>query len=317
VAALACAACGSGGRTLAFDDLEPAFIAASCRINVLCDEQPDEATCVASTRSLESFFATMQVDIAAGTVEYDARAARACVETFDGVASCTLTQIAATRRSLETVCGQVFRGTVPAGGTCFFNEECANRGRCDTLNCVAGCCAGTCVARTIVPAGGDCSAVEAECVDGTACDFADATATRLICKPLLPAGASCSTADDCVSPYSCVTPDPLVNAGACTAPPGHGQPCGATSGFSGLCNDGRDSCDPSTAVCVSATPVSGACSTTNTVCAGSAACDGTTCVARGAPGATCDPATSRPCLGDLQCDGTNHCTLPPAGVSCR
>src|SRR5262245_62240374 len=101
VLALACAACGSGGGTLAFDDLEPSIIAAACRINVLCEEQPDEATCVASTRSQDSFFPTMKTDIAAGTVRYDARAARACVDVFGSVASCTLTAIVSAQNSLE------------------------------------------------------------------------------------------------------------------------------------------------------------------------------------------------------------------------
>jgi len=314
LAALACAACGSGSRTLAFDDLEPTIIAAACRINVLCEQQPDEATCVASTLSQESFFPTMKVDIAAGTVKYDARAARACVDTFSGVAACTLTAIVTAQNSLDNLCGKVFTGTVPPGGSCFFNEECANRGRCDRLNCTGACCAGTCVAHMIVPVGGDCTGADTECVEGAGCAI-DATLTQLVCKPQLRAGAACTTADACVSPYSCVTPDPLVNAGTCAAPPGHGQPCG-TAGFGGLCNDERDTCDTSTSVCVSAVPVGGSCAA-NFVCVGVASCDGTTCVARGEPGASCDPAAFAPCLGDLACDGTGHCVLPPAGISCR
>jgi len=317
VVAVVCAACGSGGRTLPFNELEPAIIEAVCHVNVLCEESPDQATCTASTTSQLGFFPTMKVDIAAGTVKYDARAAHACVETFSSVASCTLTGIAAVERSLDDLCGQVFTGTLPPGSTCFFNEECANRGRCDRPSCVETCCAGTCVARTIVQAGGDCSAADAECVAGTGCGFTDTTFTQLVCKPLLPAGAACTTADTCVSPYACVTPDPLVNAGTCTAPPGHGEPCGTSAAVSSICNDLRDSCDPNTGVCSSAPPVGGACEATGPSCAGGAICDGTTCIARGGPGATCDPAGVAPCLGDLQCDTTNHCTLPPVGVSCR
>src|SRR5678815_5525901 len=123
----------------------------------------------------------MKVDIAAGTVKYDARAAHACVETFSGVTSCTCTAIAAAQRSLLVLSCQGFTGTLR---------------------------------------GGDCSTADDECVAGTGCGFTDTTFTQLVCKPLLPAGAACTTADTCVSPYACVTPDPLVNAGTCTAPPG-------------------------------------------------------------------------------------------------
>ncbi|HEY5451873.1 MAG TPA: hypothetical protein VIQ54_24130, partial [Polyangia bacterium] len=58
VVAVVCAACGSGGRTLPFNELEPAIIEAVCHVNVLCEESPDQATCTASTTSQLGFFPT-------------------------------------------------------------------------------------------------------------------------------------------------------------------------------------------------------------------------------------------------------------------
>jgi len=318
---LAGAAC-SGSRTLAFEDLAPEVIAASCRVSVQCGQATDEAACAASTQTAPSMFETFKHDIDAGIVKYDGRAARACVDTYATIASCTYTEILRAEAVLDPTCGKVLTGTLAPGTLCYFSEECANGGTCDRPSCTGGeaCCAGTCVpAPIMVQAGGDCGTANTECVTGTHCAPNLQTASALICEPNLAAGAACTTtADACAVPYSCVAADPTVSAGMCTAPAATGEACGTTSEFSSLCNDLRDACDASTGVCARRTPVGGACSALVAgACVGTAVCDGTTCVARGGPGAACDPTLSTPCLAQLQCDPSMHCTLPTKGASCR
>jgi hypothetical protein len=319
--ALTFAAC-DGSRTLAFDDLAPEIKAASCRVSVMCGDSPDQATCVASLQIRESLFETLQVDIANGIVKYDGRAARACVDNYASVNSCTFTELLAFNKLLDATCGKVFTGTLPPGSNCFFNEECMSHGSCDRSQCATtgGCCAGTCVAPPVsLPAGGDCTTADTECVDGTRCTTNPAGSPSLICQAEIGAGAACnSSADTCALPYTCVPPDPVnTTGGTCTAPPATGEACGASS-LGAICNDLRDACDDSTLVCVRRPPVGSSCDVTSNVgCAGNAYCDGTICVAQGGLGAACDPGFPSPCLGNLECDATLHCALPPTGPSCR
>ncbi len=312
--ALGAGTCG-GGRTVPLDDLAGDLVNAECDFLVACEAVPDRATCLGSIAVDNAQLATLKADVAAGTVVYDGKAADDCIDVYRSLTSCKQTVVGDLGPRLEAACGKVFTGTLPVGGVCFYSEECANQGICDRTSCSSsGCCAGTCLARpTPIPAGGDCSGLlpDQDCVDGTECT-ADPGGGGT-CKAPLPAGARCGPYDRCARPYQCGgTLDPLTNEGTCVAPPGHGQACDIT----GNCDDARDVCDQTTHVCTSPIAVGGACGTTG-VCVSYATCDGTTCVARPGPGATCDSAAVDPCLLSLGCDATMHCALPPTSPSCR
>lgn len=313
--ALGAATCGgsSGGGPVAVDDFERELLDAVCTFAVACEEMPDRATCLAAKPLLNfDAFATLEVDVAAGTATYDGQAARACIDAFKRFASCKATQIGDPQLAVA-VCGRVFLGMVPPGGACFFNEECADRGICARIDCTAqGCCAGTCVARPApIPAGGYCSnsVPYEECVEGTVCSNASHT-----CEVPVAPGARCTESDICVVPYECRNIDSATLVGTCTPPPDRGQPCG-TAGISYACNDERDTCDDVAHVCKARIPAGGACTFR---CAYYAECDGTTCVQRPGLGATCDPTVPEgDCLGNLDCDPTTSVCTAPAGGSCR
>ena len=313
--ALGAATCGGstgGGGPVALDDFELELLDAVCTFAVTCEEMPDRATCIAARPFLNfDAFATLEADVAAGTAVYDGQAARACIDAFKRFTSCKATQIGDPQRSLA-VCGRVFLGTVPPGGACFFNEECADLGRCARLDCtMPGCCAGTCVARPApIPIGGYCTnSVDEECVEGTVCSNASQA-----CEVPLAPGAPCTDSDTCVVPYECRNIDSATLMGTCTPPPGPGQPCG-TVGLSGSCNDERETCDDVAHVCRRRIRPGGACTFR---CVYYAECDGTTCVARPGLGASCEPLLpADECLGSLDCDATTAVCTAPAGGSCR
>jgi hypothetical protein len=314
--ALGAGTCGGGGRSIPLDQIAGDLVNAECDFLVACEGAPDRTTCLASIAVDSAQLATLKVDVAAGTVVYDGQAAAACLDVYRSLTSCKQTAVGDLGQKLDAVCGQVFTGTLAAGSACFFSEECADHGICDRTTCTSsGCCAGTCHARpTAIPAGGDCSnpLPDQDCVDGTLCT-ADAAGGGT-CKAPLAAGARCGPYDRCALPYQCGgTVDPLTNEGTCTAPPGHGQACD----ISGNCDDARDVCDQTTHVCTNAIAVGGACATSD-ACVSYATCDGTTCVARPGPDASCDSLAPDPCLLSLGCDATTmHCALPPTSPSCR
>jgi hypothetical protein len=314
---LGAAACGGGnGRSVPFDDLVGELLNAECDFLVACGAAPDRTTCLASIGPDSQQLDTFKVDIAAGIVLYDARAAGACIDAFKSLASCKQTAIGDFSQRINATCGKVFTGSLPAGSTCFFSEECANQGICSGQTCGAdGCCTGTCVARPApIPPGGDCTSLlqNQDCIDGTRCTANAAGGGT--CKVPLAAGARCGPYDRCAPPYQCGgVVDPVTNEGTCTAPPGHGQACD----MSGNCDDARDVCDQTTRLCTSRIAVGGACSTSGS-CVAYANCDGTTCVAMPGPGASCDPIAQEPCLLSLSCDATTmSCSLPAPSSSCR
>ena len=195
---------GGGGRSVPFDDLAGDSTNAECDFLVACGAAPDRATCLASIGLNSTQLATMKTDIAAGIVVYDGQAAGACIDVFKSLVSCKQTAIGDTGQRLDATCGKVFTGTLPAGGACFFSDECANQGICGSQTCSGSCCAGTCVARPApIPLGGDCSSPlqYQDCIEGTVC-AADATGGGS-CKVPLAAGARCGPYDRCVRPYQC------------------------------------------------------------------------------------------------------------------
>ena len=304
---------GGGGRSVPFDDLAGDLTNAECDFLVACGAAPDRTTCLASIGLDSVQFATMKADIAAGIVVYDGQAAGACIDVFKSLVSCKQTAMGDTGQRLDATCGKVFTGTLPAGGACFFSDECANRGICGSQTCSGSCCAGTCVARPApIPLGGDCSSPlqYQDCIEGTVC-AANATGGGS-CKVPLAAGARCGPYDRCVRPYQCGGIDPVTSEGTCTGPPGQGQACD----MSGNCDDSPRLLRPDQNVCTSRIAVGSPCSAPEG-CISYATCDGTTCVAMPGPGSSCDPAAVDPCLLSLSCDTTMHCALPPPAAGCR
>ena len=131
VATLGAASCGgASGRSVPVDDFEGDLLSAECDFLIICGAVPDRATCLASLRLDSARFATLKTDVAAGTVAYDGQAAGACVDVFKNLMSCKQTVMGDVQQRLDATCGKVFTGSLPAGGACFFDEECANRGLC-------------------------------------------------------------------------------------------------------------------------------------------------------------------------------------------
>jgi hypothetical protein len=313
---------GSGNGELAFEDLEDADLSAVCRYEASCGGVPDQASCTGALLTTKSLFPTLRADIAAGTVVYDARAARRCIDLLAGTTSCKLTEVADLNGRLAETCGAVFSGTLAPGSECFFDEECADHGRCDRPGCTSpgGCCAGACVAAPVpIPAGDACSSGSTDvCAAGTECQSDQLTDTET-CRTPLARGAACALTDSCADRYYCVTPTPAGGTGSCTAPPGRGQPCG-TQTTAPYCDDVRDTCELATQHCTPLTPVGGACdASAGPPCVGYATCIGSTCVALGRVGDSCDVQTGAApyCLGDLECDVNLRCIRPAAGGSCR
>jgi hypothetical protein len=310
------AGAGGSGNTagpISAADYPARLVAATCEILVSCGAAPDQATCVAATSSSDPWiFPTIEQDITSGKVSYDGNQAAACVAAF-GTPSCTETWNAAFQAASAQPCNAIFVGTVPAGGTCFLDSECAPGTTCvvngTTCDPTTQCCSGSCVSGgATVPLNGDCSDSTSTCVFGTYCDYSGATPTCL--AQLTTPGASCATAQ-CALPLFC---DPGTTT--CMKPAAAGTPCvynAQTVGAS--CEDARDVCDATTGTCVGPVSVGATCTGT-TLCPRSTYCDTTgtaACVPFRKAGAACT-ATAQ-CLLDLVCDPiTNTCTLPMAAA---
>ena len=99
------------------------------------------------------------------------------------------------------------------------------------------------------------------------------------CGPAITAGGACLDEFNCAAGLSCLNqPDGGV---ACGALPLRGEPCTTSCRFDSVCVNQGDGgrCGPPV-------PLDGGCAGFLT-CEAGATCDGTTCVATGAPGATC------------------------------
>src|SRR5687768_8142824 len=126
---VACGGSSSGGDdtpggTLAPENYVDAREAAVCEAGVRCQEYADQATCDASNITDDQDMKTLLAAVADGSVDYDGEAAKACVDwlaDFD----CTFPGFHG-----DSPCNDIFKGTVPPGGACFIDEQCANGGQC-------------------------------------------------------------------------------------------------------------------------------------------------------------------------------------------
>jgi hypothetical protein len=321
---LAIVGCGGSGGIPA-DQIGAELHQAGCRWRVRCGLMPDVDTCLAATRS--PLTPQMSADLASGRVSYDAAAGQRLVTMIDG-RSCLESDLgpngSAVLGELEATAA-AFRGTVPPGGACFVDGECAS-GNCDAPG-VEGCPQGKCVApptAPAVPSGGACTPNASVCATGTVCGMVDPTTLMGTCAAPATAGQHCDDSyyldGGCAPGLECVGNNG-VGTQFCQAHPASGASCDPSSFVE--CDEYSDTCDPATHTCQPQLPVGTACSTNGIICGNDSYCDSSsgTCRAKLELGAPC-PAPGADafstCLGDLQCDaGTHTCQFGPDVPACQ
>src|SRR3954453_11596345 len=159
--ALSVAACSGGG--ISIDDYPGALKDAYCTSDVKCGSQPDSKSCKDSLIFAGNDYESTLAAIDKGTVKFDEDAAQDCVDEAKG-GSCKFEGV----HSADDPCGKVFTGTIPTGGACEIDLECANNASCTQTdqNCDrdTACCPGTCGAAPKVA-----QAIGATCADSTEC----------------------------------------------------------------------------------------------------------------------------------------------------
>lgn len=248
-----------------------------------------------------------------GTIEYDEDKAGACADSFRDQA-CEFAGLSGE----PSPCDDVFTGTVPAGGACVVDLQCANSGDCIATdpNCDpdAACCASTCVVRTemVSQAGGPCADDIHVCADDLYCRQVSQTAA--MCEPLITQeGTACETLSACANPMYCNLD--LFGSGrpaTCKRPAASGTACDLEDLLP--CVDNRDFCDPTSLTCVRGVAPGATCGM-GVACVPYASCIDNACVADIARGGACVVEQGADCAGDLECiSGT--CELPPPGMVC-
>jgi hypothetical protein len=294
---------GSGSGDISLADLPAAVTSRYCPIEVHCGRYPDEATCRTASRSS---LGQLQADVTAGTIKYDGAQAAACLAAVaNETRDCRTSQMPGPP---PPSCLATFTGTLPPGGACLSNEECAS-GACDLSSCAAACCRGSCMPGmpSQIPLGGTCTGAAGTCVAGA---FCDTSTTPFQCVPVLPAGSPCTDPDSCAAGLAC-----LGSTRVCGALAGEGAPCMGE----GTCDLLTDFCDSTTSTCKPRLGVGSDCDPNNDGCVGYGFCDQTTskCVALGRVGEPCavniGPGVG--CLPDLECVN-NTCDVPPVPPVC-
>jgi len=239
-----------GPGPIPLDELRDELSTALCNQYARCGQMPDQATCEAAQGDS---LLTLQLltDAALGRVTYDEAGARTCVE---AIRNRVCDGALATKKALDTACAKMFVGTVAAGGSCLFDNECSGGGVCNTTMCMGNgaCCLGVCEAKPApVALNGDCS-TNTLCVESAYCDDSMMPAT---CKPRKDNGDACSAQGQCKEGMRCDVNgsvktcyllsnrggacNPALDAGACiryddychptdrkcTVLPGDGKPC--------------------------------------------------------------------------------------------
>jgi Dickkopf N-terminal cysteine-rich region len=303
-------ACGIGTRKssstgIALADYRDRIMGAECAPLVACGAYPDEATCAAD-RPFYGDWTQVIHDVNAGTVEYDAVAAAACVAFIEANLTCSADGSPGV--VTPPSCNVTFIGTLVLGAACFENLACSS-GYCNLANCAPGaaCCAGSCAPSTTIPRGSDCSAGPVNCEPGSFC-LMDPQGGSQTCAPQLAAGQPCTGYDQCASGYQCVS-DPATGMQTCGPLPAEGEACTGSP----FCGSLADYCDLTSGVCTRKVEPGGACPTLRE-CANDAACDSTTgmCVSKAA-GRSCTVATE--CLRALLCVN-GQCAAPPDAPAC-
>lgn len=310
LAVIASTAVGCGGSDgISIDNLLNSIQDASCEQAVRCQEQPDEATCKATTFVNDTTSLTIVAGVKGGTIKYDSSQAQDCVDSIrDG--SCEFTGF----QSADSPCEDMLDGTVAVGGACQISSECSGDAICTQTdpNCDSDttCCAGTCTAaEPEVAGGGTCGDTTGPCADGYYCKYTSQTAGTCTAY-ITTAGAPCDSLDACAGTMIC---DIFANSPTCVQPAASGGTCDPNALLG--CIDFREHCDEATMKCVPALAAGAACMY-SFECRQDSTCAGGTCQVNVGVGGAC-PDSGVDCLGDLDCSETNMtCTAPTAGMSC-
>ena len=300
---LALPACGQ----VAYEDLSAEQTDALCEYLVRCGYATDEGLCASVWGVFSRQDPNLDAAVDNGSVEYDAKAAKECLESIRD-AACDADFFLGD--APDEACEKVFQGTVDNGGACFIDEQCVS-GTCHAADCDMACCQGTCIAPPPDAAiGQDCSAQD--CVDGAYCHY-DFEASTFTCLATKPAGAACDSGDDeCAGSLACV-------GGTCQELPAEGAPCPT-----GRCA-GALGCDVDTFTCQKLRGEGQACNQQASLCAIGLVCAASsTCQPPGGVGSPCTfDFIGGTCAGDAWCDydfieGKGTCQpLAANGAACE
>ena len=271
---------------IAYEDLQDEQLSALCDYFVRCGYATDADLCVAAWKNFTRDDPNLDAAVDNGSVEYDAKAAKECLDSLrDG--ACDADFLFGDDAPSDA-CNKVFQGTVDNGGACWIDEQCVS-GACQAGDCGMACCQGTCIAPPPDAAiGQDCSAQD--CVDGAYCDY-DFMTGEMTCKAIKQAGAECGGDNECAGSLACL-------GGTCKEPPAEGAPCpdGRCAGALG--------CDIDTVTCQKLRGEGQACNPQASLCAIGLTCAASnTCQPPGGIGSPCTlDFSGGSCAGDAWCD---------------
>lgn len=226
------------------------YAARICALHSPCcaqiDSPLDESACLAVAKSECEAIPSYAREHG---LTYDESAAADCLQRIDdGIASCLVTNEIAHKLGRDACRRDVYRGSIPLGGACSRDEDCARHPDGRTA------CGPTpggkliCVLPTASKQGGPCIEHDEKfrsffCEEGLTCSPSHE------CVPPLPAGATCANGSErsaCAAPNLCLD-------GVCEAPRDEGASCSAPSDCaSSRCTDEicqartglGDACDP-------------------------------------------------------------------------
>ena len=303
--------CGGGGG-VSVEDLPDEIEGSQCDRLVACEGVVDRKTCEASFDLDSADYGSIEAAVKDGTVKYDSGAASKCADSF-GDTSCKFPGF-----NQDDPCDDVFTGTVPTGGACVIDLQCANFGECvitGTCDPEIMCCTGTCMGSATESAiGGPCADDLHFCAANSYCKEGSGTGPGTCTALVAMEGGACDALDACANPMYCNL-NFQTGTGTCKTPAGSGQTCSRMDLLP--CADSREYCDMTTLKCVKDAAVGAACGgTTGVQCVGYASCINAVCVADIGPGGACQADTGADCAGDLECiSGT--CQLDPStGITC-
>ncbi len=218
-----------GTGPVALDSLAREMTITMCNLMARCFSPAlltgySAAECVADNENAaaDQTIAQLRAAITAGHAVYDPAAMRGCLDAYAGL-SCDYVN----ESDVVSACANAMQGTVPVGGECVSQIECADN--LATTYCAStGTCPGQCAARG--GPGATCSD-DVGCLLTLACDSDSST-----CKTRLKSGDACSETGGtgvCGGLTSC-EPDPSTGAASCvtlgsgTAALAEGQTCGGS-----------------------------------------------------------------------------------------
>jgi hypothetical protein len=299
---LAAVLAGCGG-SIAVEDVLLEVERAECSWFTRCHLLGTQSPCPADEFSVSPDLVVVSVQ--AGRLGYDGNGAADCV---DGIrsASCDRFAFDATVGRCDR---QSFQGLVPVGGTCFFEEECADHGGCGNrpVGCNPGimCCAGTCgAARAVdIPVGSSCAS--GACVEGAYC----AQPAQVCTAASDVEGMPCTSGPQCAFPLRCLFDPGSTTVQHCQRPVGDGGACDPS--VPDICQLVYETCDTASRTCRPRPGLNQACTV---ACIDGLECLNSVCVPRGEVGAPCGGANPG-CAGSLRCqNGT--CAAPPLRPAC-